>query len=676
MAGNYATLKASIEDSIKQNGVGAITGPVLQSALLAMINSLGAGYQFMGTATPSTNPGSPDQRVFYIASTAGTYANFGGIEVASGEVAILSKGGDNWAKMTTGAISEGAVDGVRSDMELADNAPYAFSNLARIAFNHIVDSGDWNYKPSSSYDVGWVRIFGASGKIVITGAVPYRIVFYNSATEPTPANRISSVSPAGINPDGNTIPAGTKLALINFRHEDNGGGYDDLRVFQPYAGATRKFVEESIANIAAPEMFVRKVVGKNLINADDVLRGYRWSAEGGYEANANGILSNKLFLRPGKYTIQGVQAYSVATARVLLFDDADNFLNASDVINLDANGVGVYEYKCNSTFYYAAYARIMLQYGTTRPFNPAAAQFERGENATAFEPCQTALFPNPVFGHSKKTILCSGASIAMTANGWFENACERLGYKHRNVSVSGESIIDAANKLWRGSLFGSLGSLAVDVLVLSHTHEHDVASTTSTGILVNTIAEYEAKGYSADGTALDHTPDPENPDEYIIAPSGGNTTERYSAAFDYVLKKYAAMCLAEKDNESSEWYGTKTGKPCSVIICSYWHDGRETYNASAKTLAERHGALFCDFASQIGFSYKQTDPSDPNSVRQSALYCNNSAFGGSNDTTTETIDGVSYTGMGWHPTRDAQCYLVQRRGQILAETLKIATGWE
>ena len=51
------------------------------------------GYLFMGMAVPATNPGTPDQNVFYVASTAGTYTNFGGLAVADGEVAILRYNG-------------------------------------------------------------------------------------------------------------------------------------------------------------------------------------------------------------------------------------------------------------------------------------------------------------------------------------------------------------------------------------------------------------------------------------------------------------------------------------------------------------------------------------------------------------------------------------------------------
>lgn len=55
-------------------GDGAVTEQKLATAL---VNKLFAdGYKFAGIATPSTTPGTPDQRVFYI-GTAGQYSNFG-----------------------------------------------------------------------------------------------------------------------------------------------------------------------------------------------------------------------------------------------------------------------------------------------------------------------------------------------------------------------------------------------------------------------------------------------------------------------------------------------------------------------------------------------------------------------------------------------------------------------
>lgn len=87
--GNYQQLKTAIADVIKANGNQEITGNVLQGVLLSIISNLGAGSTFAGVATPSTVPGTPDQKIFYIASQVGLYPNFGGLTVKSGEIAIL-----------------------------------------------------------------------------------------------------------------------------------------------------------------------------------------------------------------------------------------------------------------------------------------------------------------------------------------------------------------------------------------------------------------------------------------------------------------------------------------------------------------------------------------------------------------------------------------------------------
>ena len=77
---NYETLKAAIQQVIKTNGNEEITGALLQQTLISVVNSLGATYQFVGLATPETNPGTPDYNVAYLAGT-GTYPNFDGVSV-------------------------------------------------------------------------------------------------------------------------------------------------------------------------------------------------------------------------------------------------------------------------------------------------------------------------------------------------------------------------------------------------------------------------------------------------------------------------------------------------------------------------------------------------------------------------------------------------------------------
>ena len=70
-------LKAAVAAVIRTNGTQAITGALLQSTLNSIIDQVGANSTFKGVATPSTNPGTPDGPVFYLASSEGVYANFG-----------------------------------------------------------------------------------------------------------------------------------------------------------------------------------------------------------------------------------------------------------------------------------------------------------------------------------------------------------------------------------------------------------------------------------------------------------------------------------------------------------------------------------------------------------------------------------------------------------------------
>lgn len=102
---NYATLKAAIQQIVKTNGDNEITGALLQQSLIAMINSLGGYYQFAGIATPSTNPGTPDQNVFYLAGP-GTYPNFGGLTIQDDNLGALKYNGQ-WSVETISGIGGG-----------------------------------------------------------------------------------------------------------------------------------------------------------------------------------------------------------------------------------------------------------------------------------------------------------------------------------------------------------------------------------------------------------------------------------------------------------------------------------------------------------------------------------------------------------------------------------------
>lgn len=102
----YNNLKGVIASQVYTNHNNEVTAEMVKTAMNAMTDSLGAGYQYLGIATPNTTPPeSPDQNVFYIAAEPGTYTNFpisgGYLQVTENEVAIFKYNG-TWSKETTG----------------------------------------------------------------------------------------------------------------------------------------------------------------------------------------------------------------------------------------------------------------------------------------------------------------------------------------------------------------------------------------------------------------------------------------------------------------------------------------------------------------------------------------------------------------------------------------------
>lgn len=99
--GNYDELKQAIAAVIKTNGNQEITGGVMQNALLSIISTVGNYATFAGIATPETNPGTPDQNVFWLAPFEGVYVNFNGIIIGESEIAIILNRDNKWIKYDT-----------------------------------------------------------------------------------------------------------------------------------------------------------------------------------------------------------------------------------------------------------------------------------------------------------------------------------------------------------------------------------------------------------------------------------------------------------------------------------------------------------------------------------------------------------------------------------------------
>ena len=118
--GNYEDLKNAIASVIKNNGNGEITGDLLQETLLSMVSNLGQYATFAGIAKTTTNPGTPDQKVFYIAAEKGVYVNFNAIEVEENQLVILTNGTGEWSKQVITSISGGGTSGGNSGLKYSE----------------------------------------------------------------------------------------------------------------------------------------------------------------------------------------------------------------------------------------------------------------------------------------------------------------------------------------------------------------------------------------------------------------------------------------------------------------------------------------------------------------------------------------------------------------------------
>lgn len=155
---NYETLKTAIQQVIKTNDNNEITGALLQQSLLAIINSLGIGYQFIDIATPATNPGIYDQKVFYIANGKGLYKNFGGINIDEDDVVVLYWD-SAWHKVSTGIASKEELTELERDLgqyaELPSVAMTAETTGKYInADGEFVDDADFNIAAIGAVVVG------------------------------------------------------------------------------------------------------------------------------------------------------------------------------------------------------------------------------------------------------------------------------------------------------------------------------------------------------------------------------------------------------------------------------------------------------------------------------------------------------------------------------------------
>lgn len=179
--GNYEQLKQAVSDVIKTNGNQEITGIILQNALLSIISTIGGNAAFAGIATPETNPGTPDQNIFYIASSNGVYSNFDGYKLED-EIVLFVNKSQSWKHVLCNIYNKEKVK---------KNAANDISNIIDvigIKTNVYVDkNGEEVYTTAANrelYEIDLSRIpIGTIVKIKYKslGSSSYGITVYNEA---------------------------------------------------------------------------------------------------------------------------------------------------------------------------------------------------------------------------------------------------------------------------------------------------------------------------------------------------------------------------------------------------------------------------------------------------------------------------------------------------------------
>lgn len=160
---NYTSLKDAVAQVIKANGNQEITGTVLRSTLLSIINGIGANRTFAGIATPTTVPGTPDANIFYLAAQPGAYVNFGSNAVVVDTVKVFyNNAGNTWSEWTLPiALQQTTYNIAAQDsfyqnrtLDKSDRAKWvaAFTGV-KVVFNNIVPA---NY-PDIQIAVSLVR---------------------------------------------------------------------------------------------------------------------------------------------------------------------------------------------------------------------------------------------------------------------------------------------------------------------------------------------------------------------------------------------------------------------------------------------------------------------------------------------------------------------------------------
>lgn len=188
---SYESLKSAVSAVITDNGNNDITGAILRILLNNnIIPQLGAE-KYKGFATPTTNPGTPESEVYYLATEVGTYANFSGLLIDGGVNLIIYKS-NVWEKIQLskplGAINETNTDKAVSGSDI---------NAQLVAINNKIQSTG-----ESKINARRLKMSGLVGDmpvglidlvdIGVTYSNPYDLKFYSDGTLVYPMKKVDA----------------------------------------------------------------------------------------------------------------------------------------------------------------------------------------------------------------------------------------------------------------------------------------------------------------------------------------------------------------------------------------------------------------------------------------------------------------------------------------------------
>ena len=191
----------SLTSAMSQKAVTDEFGTI-QDAIASIVN---AGYVFAGIATPSTAPGTPEAKVFYIAKGKGTYTNFGGLGVTEDEVVVLYYD-TAWHKVSTGIASQAKLAELDGKIEDIGIEEY-LDDTDEIQFNN--DEDTESYAKIGKYGIRAKGFYHMDGTPISQGGSATGYINFNEGDD------ITSLLETEIAKGGDVHIYGTGIAYIH-----------------------------------------------------------------------------------------------------------------------------------------------------------------------------------------------------------------------------------------------------------------------------------------------------------------------------------------------------------------------------------------------------------------------------------------------------------------------------